>query len=149
MMQFMSGILLATERSECCRRRFVHNETDSWEITSDIPIERVPHVAIMNRRLPGRLGSFIYPHDAVFTLKGASKTTHADFDVVIVRERSKRASTGHLNHISVSEQDLNEDVGCPSDEEDDESETDDDEVDEQCGEGEEGAQWDEDDDVAE
>ena len=145
----MYGISLANERSACRRRRFIHNETDSWEITSDIPIERVPHVAIMDQRLPGRLGSFIYPHDAVFTLKGTSKTTHADFDVVIVRERSKRASTGHLNHISVSEHNPSEDVGCASDEEEDDIETDDDEVDEPCGEGVEGAQWDEDDDVVE
>ena len=142
----MTGVALLNEETGFQRRRYVHNETDAWEITSDIPIDRVPEINVIDRCFPGRLGSFIYPMDAVFTLKHATTTTCADLKRILFAERSQRSSQSHLNHISVSEHETIVEENNASDDEDEESETDEDDVDENC-EGEEGdAEWDEDDD---
>ena len=133
------------ERMQSNRKKFVHNASDAWEITSDIPIDRVPDVQIIDRRLPGRLGSFIYPLDAVFTLKRMPKTTCADFETVLSNERSKRFPTGHLNHISILEDQMTNETTNMSDDDEDESESNDDEGDENC-QDEHDSQWDDDDD---
>lgn len=138
----MTGVALLNEEPGCQRKRYVHNEADTWEITSDSPIDRVPEINVLDRCLPGRLGSFIYPMDAVFTLKHGTKTTCADLKRILLTERSQRSSQSHLNHISVSEHDTVPEENNASDDEDEESETDEDDVDENC-EGEEGdGEWD-------
>ena len=75
---------------------------DTWEVTSDVRISDVPFCTVLERVLPGRIGAYIYPSDAVVTFLDHNVTKKTDLDGVIAREKSKRVGVHHINHISVS-----------------------------------------------
>ena len=47
----------------------VHAFTDEWVVTSKWRIDDVVHCLLLDRLLPGRLGTYIFPLDAVFHLR--------------------------------------------------------------------------------
>ena len=117
----MSGIALSSGMTDVSRKKHIHVQCKEWDVTSDHSISEVPFCKVLDRVLPGRLGSYIYPCDAVFMCLDRQKTTKKDLDGVMQRERSKRAVVQHINHISVptNEVDANG-LEEPSDDDDDE-----------------------------
>ena len=63
----MTGIALATNTAGVAPRAHVHANGEGWLITSDVPLEDLLHTDILDRMLPGVLGRYIYPKDAVLT----------------------------------------------------------------------------------
>ena len=141
----MQGILLCGGTTKAPRRQYVHNETVDWDVTSDISFDNVPHVDIIHTTFPGRLGTYIYPKDAVFSLRHSTTTTPDDLCTTMHEERSTRASVWHMHHMTVD---------CPGaanavvvdEDEDDEDDEDDEENDDDdaCGDVA-PPEWDDDD----
>ena len=59
------GIALASGKSVVKPLPHVHASGPEWTITSKVSIDKVAEVDILNRVLPGLLGRYIYPKDAV------------------------------------------------------------------------------------
>lgn len=139
------GVRLRDDRYCDSVHRHVHNETDTWTITSTVPIDDVIHTTVLDRILPGLLGAFVYPDDAVFSMKKKRETTCSDLRRVLQEESSNRQTHGHINHISIRE-DLaaRED---PSDEEEEDEEAEDEEGDDRCDPTDvvDATQWDDED----
>ena len=117
------GVSLQTSSHPISRKHHVHNETDDWEITSGHRVDEIATVDIVERMLPGRLGSFIYPSDAVFTLKKSANTLPHHLEEIVARERSKRNGINRINHISVEidvDQRQSEDEDMSGDDDEDE-----------------------------
>ena len=125
----MKGVSIHDEVDGCAKGAFLHHSTSDWEVTSDSPIESVCDGAVLTKELPGRLGAYVYPWNAVFTLKNKTQTSLQDYynschsETVIVTERH------HMNHISVevTETTVQSDNEC---EDEEEEEDDDDNVNE-------------------
>lgn len=142
----MSGIRLSTGRPASVRAH-VHLSTDEWKITSDVRVEDVSTAPkVLDRILPGRLGSFVYPDDAVFSLRNARRTSLADLDATLCAERSIRRRSERMNHISVAKEDAPLEEEASEDEEEGDEEIEEDEAQDRC-DVEEGAPWDDDDDA--
>ena len=147
----MSGVALSNDRDGVRKKRYVHIQCNEWDVTSDHPVSDVPYITVLDRVLPGRLGSYIYPRDAVFACLDRQVTKKSDLDSVIQREKSKRVGVQHINHISVStnETDANDLDFSKHPCQDDASEDDDDEFvdddDAECDDVAEPIPWDDDD----
>lgn len=113
--------------------RFVHHETSEWALTSDHPVDRLSDDVYADI-LPGRLGTYVYPSDVRFHLKGRQRTVRGDFDAAARAERVllHRERTLNMNHLTVIQDALDEDAvfvpnqedECESDEEDGEDDVD-------------------------
>jgi len=114
-------------------------------ITSDVAIDGVIHATVLDRILPGLLGAFVYPDDAVFSMKKTSETTCSELRRVSQEESSKRQTRGHINHISITERDVTHED--PSDEEEEEEEANEEECDDRCDQTDavDATQWDDED----
>ena len=76
----MSGLQIATMRSGARRGAYVHLEVPrEWRITSDVPVEAMLDADVLDERLPGLLGSYVLPRDAVFETIGARRTYAGDY----------------------------------------------------------------------
>jgi hypothetical protein len=87
------GVAIGDGR-EAPRLPHVHAATDAWEITSACPIEDVLTLdvdAVLDKVLPGRLGFYVYPVDAVLCCKNEHgnirDTTTTDLDRTMRSER--------------------------------------------------------------
>lgn len=114
--------------------RYVHNETETWVLTSDHPIEFLETcdaAAVYDHCLPGRLGTFVYPLDVRFHRKDLPRTLRRDFDAAVREERAapsgRRETAPNTHSLTVSQDVPPLDVFAPnkdgsSDEDDDEEE---------------------------
>jgi hypothetical protein len=82
-----TGVEIASGREGVGRGRVVHHASVSWEITSNHTHADVLHVPLLPHTLPGSLGTYILPHDAVFTLHGARATRCADWASTLASQR--------------------------------------------------------------
>lgn len=142
----MTGVALLTGAEGQSKKKHVHARSSEWEITSDRAIADVPFCDVLDRILPGRLGSYVYPADAVFACATRKSTTDADLASIIAKERSKRTGGHYINHITVA---ANEVEAPPVDDEDDGSDEDEEEFGEdevECGDVGEPVQWEEEED---
>lgn len=99
----------------------VHAATAAWEITSATSVEGLLQVdAVLDRALPGRLGCYVYPADAVLRCKDARgrllpTTTPEDVAALLHAERVHEDEAGLVrHHLSVAAP-----VHAEEDEEDD------------------------------
>lgn len=104
----MLGVRISegTDRAAC--GRCVHAETEEWTITSDTPVgPAMLDVPLLSRQLPGRLGCYVYPADAVFSLRNKKSTSSADFSRAVADEeagvgkRQAWGGRGVLRHVTV------------------------------------------------
>lgn len=98
----MFGVSLSTGVEGYRKKKHSHLQFETWEITSDYTIADVPFCPVTTRVLPGRLGTYIYPDDAVLTCSDLKVTKKCDFDRVLQQERSNRTEVCHINHMSVA-----------------------------------------------
>ena len=117
----------------------VHAQGETWAITSKHPVdESLLTVDVLERLLPGCLGAYVYPHDAVMHIPGKKRTTAADAARTL--SESQKGPEAHeirrINHLTLKEYEDSfvEDV-AEYDEEDDYEEDEDEEG------GEEGEIW--------
>lgn len=142
----MTGVALSTGCDGVRKKKHVHIRCNEWEVTSDVAIVDVPFCKVLDRILPGRLGSYIYPDDAVFTCTDRQRTTYSDLALCIERERTKRNGTHQINHISVVTNEtvvLEDGIDDGSDEDDEFC----DEDDAECDDVGDHVPWEDDEDV--
>jgi len=81
-----------------------HMDEEDFVITSSSPLGALMQCQTLTRVLPGRLGTFILPRDAIVTLRKGSPTTTKDVVALILKETTTQASTTHqrrLNHVTI------------------------------------------------
>ena len=131
-----------------------HATEHDFVIDSAVTFEGLLSCETLSRALPGRLGTYVLPRDAVVTLLGRSRTTARDVRALLAGERARGSATAdlrRLNHLTVGQCDAGEgggDVPGESDAEDDETGYDD-ESDEENDEGDEVEVDEDDDEIAE
>ena len=123
----MSGVLIEKNEQGHQIGTYVHLWTDEWCITSNHAVDAPMNWSVCERTLPGRLGAYVYPNDAIFAIHGKAQTRVVDLNEAIATERSARRDSTRVNHISISE--ITSEVAHVSDEEEDEEE---DEEDNEC-----------------
>jgi hypothetical protein len=89
---------IATRRA-ARRGKYVHAASEEWKITSNVPVDAILTCTPLDVALPGRMGTFFYPDDAVFVSSGRT------FDEVRrdEQERMRRADSSQINHRTVSQ----------------------------------------------
>jgi hypothetical protein len=83
----MSCIAIGDLRRVASASAHVHNAGDGWTITSDLPcaaLVRDPDAQVLERRLPGRLGRYVLPRDAVFASAQGDARRH--WEALLVQE---------------------------------------------------------------
>lgn len=131
------GVRLLDDREEAAVGAFVHAKDADWMITSNVEIGRpLLECDVLDRLLPGRLGAYFYPIDAVFHMPHLARGTRtSDLRKVIARETSRETGDGDddvVHHMSVAA-DAEEGV-VQEDEDEDDSEEEDDEDEDDEGE---------------
>ena len=110
----MPYVALASERRANAPRRHVHAQGPDWEVTSDVPVDQLSTCDVLARALPGALGCYFFPADAVLC-------SDRPLAALLAREREQLRITADLlalNHLTVEEEEEDE----PAREEDDEEE---------------------------
>ena len=127
------GVCLADETEGHPPRRVAHMQTEEWTITSDVPLDDVLSHAPADVILPGRLGAYVYPSDAVFHLRdpgGAARDTTAE-DLASAKTRERRLvppgaeRIGLVHHVTIPAVATEEEDPLAADEEERDDETDD------------------------
>ena len=73
-----TGVSLRDDAAGVPPRAHAHAEGDGWRITSDVALRDVLTAPVLDRTLPGALGRYVYPEDAVLHLTDRARTTAAD-----------------------------------------------------------------------
>ena len=68
-MKLIQGLEIYSLKTVTKNYKFIHYENDEIEIRSIHPKESIVDISILKTILPGNLGSFIYPHDAIICYK--------------------------------------------------------------------------------
>jgi len=83
----MSGISLDTLAAAAAREH-VHAETEAWRITSRVPVgPELLDCPVLESPLPGRLGCFVLPQDAVLDMPSKARVTRRDLNGILDSER--------------------------------------------------------------
>ena len=128
------GIALATGAVGVRAGAHVHASGDGWEIRSAVPVteEALLGAPVLDAILPGALGRYVYPEDAVLVSALPWKELCARERVTEVVEEAR------VNHLSVA---TPVDAVPAVEEDEDEDEDEDEEEDEGKGVVEEDVQW--------
>ena len=89
------GIYLVSGKLGARPLPHVHATGPQWRITSKVPIDKVAEVDVLNRVLPGLLGRYIYPRDAVLHCPGDDLARLVDENYVPL-EKAGGMSGHHL-----------------------------------------------------
>lgn len=98
-----TGVALLTLREGAACGRVVHRATSSWTITSNEPVEAVLDCPLLSCELPGRLGTYFYPKDAVFAMRHLRCTRRSHWTSTLDAEEnmpSQRESTHTVVHVT-------------------------------------------------
>ena len=149
------GVALVDGREGVASLPHVHAQGDDWVVTSAVAPndESLLTAAVVECPLPGALGRFVLPHDAVFHMpRKRGPTTRADLDAVQRREAASMPVDRDdlvVHHVTVEE--LGRDAIAETHLEEEEEEEEDDDQEEECeedGEPEEEEVYEEEGDVA-
>lgn len=131
-----AGVALATGKP-AARLPHVHLATDAWTITSATPPDAsLLDVAVLEQLLPGALGRYVLPADAVLT----SASWAVDLKALLRAEArcGTAAARSRHHHVTVEraiEEDVVADEAADASDEDEE----DDELDDDCGQDDDDA----------
>jgi hypothetical protein len=107
--QVKTGISLKSFCSVSAYPKFCHNETHEWEIRSNVdPLDAsFLDSTVLNCILPGKLGFYFYPVDAVFYAKHEKTTTKEKYNSVLREETLRCSSIPSFltNNLSVEKED--------------------------------------------
>jgi hypothetical protein len=119
---------------ETAPKASLHVDEDDFRITSAVPLADLARCDVLSCTLPGRIGRYILPRDAVITLKAKTRTTPSDVRSLLDLERARNARThrNRMNHVTVQKR------GEGVDESEEEDELSDELVEEEQDEGGEG-----------
>lgn len=132
----MVGVALCDMIYGSMPKKYIHFRGDediaenSWVITSDVPLQRDAMMSMepLSTPLPGRLGSYLLPHDAVLHWPHREHTTSLDFQTLLQSERQSSSmatipTEDPSYQVAVCEQEEEEDAmpppRIPKDEDDD------------------------------
>jgi hypothetical protein len=143
----MAGLALATEAAVARPRKYVHHTTAAWRITSRLPCAALVRedVEVLDRRLPGALGRYVYPADAAIHRRDGAPLELAEWRAWLAAEAEAAATPPatilqhHLTVCCVSRKEEEEE----EDEEEDEEEEDDEEDEEEEEDTPATTKWDE------
>lgn len=78
------GIFMNTA-SRAKQREYIHLQTSEWSITSSIPCTSAEMLTcpLLPLKLPGALGRYVYPEDAVFTWTDAPAASQAKWKALL------------------------------------------------------------------
>ena len=117
-----------------------------WIITSSHAIEDVLNIPVMSKKMPGILGTYVLPIDAVFSLRKAKSTTLLDLEKVVTSQLSHTTPNNiKFTHLTIDEDDVNE-MELQEEEDEDEDVYDENEEDEEPVEEMHEPEWNTDDD---
>lgn len=124
------GVLLSNMEEGTPTCRHVHMQKNGWTITSSHSIADLLEVKLLDKTLPGFLGTYFYPEDVVFHINSKKSTTLCDFQNAVIQEQDRLAELHkdllltRMNHLTFHDQiaDSIEDEG--EDEVEDEGEED-------------------------
>jgi hypothetical protein len=133
-----TGVALADGRDGVATLAHVHAALDDFVVTSDVPCDAsLLDAPVLGRALPGALGRYLLPVDAVLHLPRRHATTVADLRDLVAREEAALAArtaavASHAQqlHLSVAAPTAEDATALAADEEeedDDEQGDDDDE----------------------
>jgi hypothetical protein len=100
-----TGVALAGGREGAAVERHVHATGSTWTITSTVPCgPALLEAEVLDRLLPGALGRYVYPADAVLHITGKTATRRADFDALLQEEEvvADAEEQARVNHLSVA-----------------------------------------------
>tara|TARA_B110000046_G_scaffold85704_1_gene93738 strand:- start:581 stop:1072 length:492 start_codon:yes stop_codon:yes gene_type:complete len=99
-----TGVALADGREGVPAKAHVHMACGAWQITSSVPCgPALLEADVLDRALPGALGRYVYPADAVLCVPSKQTTVRADLERLLAAERVDDAlEEAHVNHLSVS-----------------------------------------------
>ena len=102
-----SGVRLSTSTDGVRVEAHVHVAHDGWTITSRTPVdESLLTVDVLDRLLPGPLGCFVLPADAVFNIDARERTSSADLNgsIATYSRMTHRDSLRdmRLNHMTIA-----------------------------------------------
>lgn len=88
---------------ESSPKRTLHVDEDDFRITSAVPLSDLARCDVLSRTLPGRIGRYILPRDAVISLKATAHTTPSDVRAFLDLERARNAHAhkNRMNHVTV------------------------------------------------
>jgi hypothetical protein len=149
-----TGVALADGCDGAVPRAHVHVALDDFVVTSDVPCDAsLLHAPVLDRALPGALGRYVLPADAVLHLARRQATTAADLRDLLAREEAALAArtaavASHAQqlHLSVAAP-TEEDAAAPPADDDDDDDDDGDDDDEGGDEEQEPLPDDDDDTV--
>lgn len=104
MVRRRTGVALADGRESVPAKPHVHMACDAWQITSSVPCgPALLEADVLDRALPGALGRYVYPADAVLCVPSKQTTLRADLERLLAAERVEDAlEEARVNHLSVS-----------------------------------------------
>jgi len=121
-MKLIQGLEIYSLKTVTKNYKFIHYENDEIEIRSIHPKESIVDISVLKTILPGNLGSFIYPHDAIICYKNGSNLTKVKFQTLLKNAKNKTISNSISDLIFDVPQDKEEEEEEKNDDEDDEGE---------------------------
>ena len=97
-MKLIQGIEIKSSKSVEGEYNFVHYHENHFQIRSNLDMHHVLKNSILDKKLPGNLGSYIYPHDAIICLTNNSKMSKSVFKDIMKNANTdvERYNTGDL-----------------------------------------------------
>lgn len=130
-------------------RKHVHLHAGSMTVSSDVPVECIHECDVLDVRLPGELGCYVYPSDAVLHVSNENALTFmARYRKETATKQRQMVEAEQYNHLTVAKRESNprreEEEEEDEDGEDGEEEDNDEDED---GDDEDGDDEEEDDDA--
>ena len=137
-------------------RKHVHLQAGGMTVSSDVPVECIHECDVLDVRLPGELGCYVYPSDAVLHVSNENALTFmVRYRKETTTKQRQMVEAEQYNHLTVAkresqargeEEEEEEEDGEDGEDEDEEDEDNDDEDHEEEEEEaqpplEEGEQW--------
>lgn len=102
----VTGVSLANDREGVAMKRYTHATGTGWVITSDVCLgPDLLTTPVLDRVLPGALGCYVYPMDAVLHMTDRKATRVSDV-ADLLRDTTQTVDRYHvlrLNHLTVRE----------------------------------------------
>lgn len=116
-----TGVHIGTEKDGVAPGKVVHMSTPEWYISSSVKLKDIFFCPLTTNILPGSLGTYIYPEDAVFCMKNKNTTRCADFKTILKKETvAIFTPETNLSHMTLNSSMLN--MSKSDDEEDNDEE---------------------------
>lgn len=127
-MNLIEGLDISTLKHVSGEYKYVHNTVDDYCIRSKHPVDSILDVEILAKKLPGDLGMYIYPHDAILCKNNCERINKTEFNNLVKQyEKNNHYITStalfdvppDLNESNVNEEEEYESEELSEEEDDD------------------------------